>query len=359
MAVGAELDLPAALQRIVDAAVDLVDAGYGALGVLDESGNSLAEFVTAGLDDEHRRAIGELPKGRGLLGELIIHPEPLRLPELTEHASSAGFPPNHPPMHSFLGVPIVVRGKPFGNLYLCDKADGDVFTDIDEELVVALASAAAVAIDNARLHGRVADLALFEDRERIARDLHDTVIQRLFAVGLGLQASVRLSDDPALTARLESAVDDLDRTVRDIRSVIFELHAPRLPGNSVRQGVLDVCSEASRTLGFDPTVHFDGPIDSAVTEETAEHLLAVIREALSNVARHARASRAELRVRTDDEGLTLTVEDDGIGPAGLDSGGRGVDNMSTRARRLGGTSSITPRDGGGTLLRWEIPLPHC
>src|SRR4051812_12838052 len=214
LTVGSDLDLRAVLHRIVESAVSLVDARYGALGVLDESGTKLAEFITVGLSEDQRHHIGNLPEGKGILGLLIVDPKPIRLPDLGEHPDSYGFPPNHPAMRSFLGVPIRVRENVFGNLYLCDKSSGDVFTDIDEEMVTALAGAAGIVIDNARLHARVADLAMFEDRERIARELHDTVIQRLFATGLALQATVRLVDRPEIVRRLESMVEDLDVTVR-------------------------------------------------------------------------------------------------------------------------------------------------
>ena len=174
-------------------------------------------------------------------------------------------------MTSFLGVPIAVRGEVFGNLYLCDKVGGETCSPTSTRSSrSALASAAGIAIENARLHGRAAELATLEDRERIARDLHDTVIQRLFAVGLGLQATLRLVDDPAVTDRLVTAVDDLDITVRDIRAAIFELHASRLSGTSVRQQLIQLSAESARGLGFDPTVRFDGPIDTAVTESLAD-----------------------------------------------------------------------------------------
>ncbi len=191
LTVGSDLDLPAMLQRIVQAAVALVDARYGALGVLDETRTRLAEFITVGIDDETHRAIGDLPEGHGILGLLIVDAKPLRLPDLREHPDSYGFPPNHPPMRSFLGVPILVRNEVFGNLYLTDKTSAEVFTDVDEELVIGLAAAAGVAIENTRLHARVQELALVEDRERIARDLHDSIVQRLFATGLSLQVAAR------------------------------------------------------------------------------------------------------------------------------------------------------------------------
>lgn len=223
LAVGSELDLQAVLQTIVAAAADLVGARYAALGVLDESHQRLADFVTVGLDDAQRRAIGRLPEGHGLLGLLVVRPEPLRLDDLSRHPERFGFPPGHPTMTTFLGVPITVHGTVFGNLYLCDKTNGEVFTDIDEELVVDLAAAAAIAIQNARLHRVAAQLATISDRERIARELHDVVIQRLFAIGLALQAAVQRSGDDELSDRLRTVVDDLDATVRDIRAAIFDL----------------------------------------------------------------------------------------------------------------------------------------
>jgi len=358
VSVGGELDLAAVLHRIIDAAADLVHAQYGALGVLDESRTSLAEFVTVGIDDDTRAAIGELPRGRGILGHLILQPEPLRLPDLHQHPDSAGFPPNHPPMTSFLGVPIRVRGQVFGNLYLCDKAGGEPFSDVDEELTVALATAAGVAIDNARLHGRVAELARFEDRDRIARDLHDTVIQRLFAVGLGLQGSVPLASDPVLAARLEAAIDDLDTTVREIRTVIFQLHAPQLPGGSLRRAVLDLTAQAARSLGFDPSIRFVGAVDTAVDDALVTQLSAVLREALTNVVRHAAAGAVDVAVSWTDGRITLEVRDDGIGPGELSAGGRGLENMVMRARRLGGSCSFGAGADGGAVLTWSVPTPR-
>src|SRR5687767_3627268 len=248
------------LQRIVHSAVELVDATYGALGVLDDSGTRLAQFITIGIDDEIHRAIGNLPEGHGILGLLIVDAKPLRLPDLNEHPDSFGFPPNHPPMRSFLGVPIRVRDKVFGNLYLTDKTTAETFTDVDEELAVALAAAAGIAIENSRLHSRVREMALVEDRERIARDLHDTVIQRLFAAGLTLQGTARLVGQPEVTARIEQVVEDLDVTIRHIRTAIFGLEVARLHGRSLREDVLSVVDDASRSLGFSPQVRFDGPI---------------------------------------------------------------------------------------------------
>ncbi len=355
MAIGSELELSAVLLDIAEAARELSQATYGALGVLDATGLRLAEFHTVGIDDDTRARIGSLPEGRGVLGLLIVDPKPLRLHNVADHPESAELPPNHPRMTSFLGVPIQVRGRAFGNLYLCDKRDGVAFTDDDEAMVVALAAAAGSAIENARLHARVGELALFEDRERIARDLHDTVIQRLFAVGLGLQGLTRRVSDPEVLDRITAAVDDLDTTIRQVRSAIFELHTARLPGRSARQEVLDVCAESGRGLGFEPHVRLEGAIDVMVDDSMAEDLLAVLREALANVARHSGAGSTEVILRAADGRLTLEVRDDGKGP-GDGLGGRGVENMRTRAARLGGEFSISHRPGGGTEMRWSVPF---
>lgn len=357
VAIGTDLDLTATLQRIVESATELADAHYGALGVLDPTRTFLAEFLTVGIDDETRAEVGDLPKGHGILGLLIREPRPIRLPDLREHPDSFGFPPNHPQMRSFLGVPVMVRGEVFGNLYLTDKRSEDAFSDIDEELVVALASAAGVAIDNARLHARVRDLALLEDRERIAMDLHDTVIQQLFAVGLSLQATLRLLD-PKVARRVQLAVDDLDTTIKRIRSTIFALDAPvQLAGaESLRRRVVTLISDVTPTLTVEPRTFFDGAVDALTDEHIAEELLTVLREALSNVARHAQATEVDVHLVASGGRLTLCVEDNGIGPPDAPGEGRGLRNMEARAEHLGGTFTLTPRLPTGSRLEWSVPL---
>ena len=356
LTIGSDLDLYSVLNTIIATAAELVSAKYGALGVLDQSGTRLAEFITVGIDEELHAKIGHLPEGHGILGLLIVDPRPLRLPDLREHPERFGFPPNHPPMTSFLGVPIVVRGEVFGNLYLCDKTDGGSFTDVDQEMAVGLAAAAGIAIENARLHARVATLATLEDRERIARDLHDTVIQRLFAIGLSLQATLRIVSDPSVSDRLISAVDDLDVTVREVRAAIFELHTARLPGRSVRQELVQLCAESARALGFEPVIRFDGPIDSAIDDTLANELFAVVREGLTNVAKHARADNAHVTVEARAGALTVRITDDGKGFTDIAGVGRGIDNLRARASRRGGTSSIDRADSSTEML-WQVPLP--
>jgi signal transduction histidine kinase len=360
LTVGSDLDLPAMLERIVQAAIDLVDARYGALGVLDDSRQRLAQFIAVGIDEDTRAAIGHLPEGHGILGLLILDAKPLRLPDLREHPDSYGFPPHHPPMRSFLGVPILVRDEVFGNLYLTDKTTAEVFTDVDEELVVGLAAAAGVAIENARLHARVRDVALLRERERIARDLHDSVIQRLFATGLSLQGAVGLIGTEPATAvgRVEGAIDDLDLTVKQIRTAIFGLEPlTRGAESGVRSQVLELVRDSGAALGFEPGVLFDGPVDTSTPDGLAADLLATLREALSNVARHAQAGRVDITVAVDAAGLLLRVADDGIGPpAPDDPRGHGLDNMAARAARRGGTFDIRPGTSNGTVVEWRVPV---
>jgi signal transduction histidine kinase len=358
MAVGSDLDLAATLQRIVDAARALVDARYCALGVLDATGAGLAEFIVSGIDEATYRAIGDVPKGHGILGLLITDPRPLRLPDLTEHPDSFGFPPNHPEMRSFLGVPITVRGEVFGNLYLTDKQSGEPFTEVDEELTVALAAAAGAAIDNARLHARLQELAVLEDRDRIAMDLHDTVIQQLFAIGLGLQGTARMIHEPEAAGRLQAAVDDLDETIKQIRSTIFALGTRvTTPTSGARDQILAVVAEVARSIATEPHVRLEGPIGTALTAEQVDDLLAALRELLTNVARHADAGNVRVLVEATAEAVTLTVEDDGVGPLlpGTPTEGRGLVNLTTRAGRLGGAFELRPRDGGGSVAVWRIP----
>jgi signal transduction histidine kinase len=356
-AMSSDLSLPMVLRRIVASACELADAQYGALGVLGpatEADLRLVDFITEGADDQAIARIGHYPVGRGILGVLIRDPRPLRLHDLADHPQSYGFPVGHPPMHSFLGVPIRVQDRVFGNLYLTEKRGGGDFTADDEDVVAALAAAAGVAIDNARLHQRVGELAVLEDRERIARDLHDSVIQRLFATGLGLQAVTHITEKREVADRIQQAVDELDMTIRNIRGVIFSLHAHEQDARSSRVQVLTLTTDMTSALGFEPRVHFEGPVDSILDEVLTDDLLAALRELLSNVAHHAAATRVDVFVLAGEE-IILRVEDDGRGPGPGREGGYGLENLEARARAHGGSFTLVAREGKGSQAEWRAP----
>jgi signal transduction histidine kinase len=351
----ADIELNELLGHFVEEACALVGARYGALGVLNESRTALERFLTVGLGEDEERAIGARPTGRGVLGLLITDPRPLRLANLANDPHGFGFPPQHPPMTSFLGVPVRVRDDIYGNLYLTDKVGEDEFSDEDEALAEALALAAGITIENTRLHDRVRVISVLNDRDRIARDLHDRVIQRIFAVGMTLQGAARLPDALAMADRVTKAVDELDATISEIRTAIFELGEGPLPGG-LRQAVLALADELSPTLGGRPEVSFSGPVDTTVPGNVADHLLAVLREGLTNASKHARASRHIVSVTVGDTVL-LEIVDDGIGvdPGAL-SWGLGLANLRNRAEKLGGTFVVEAAPGGGTRLAWSAPL---
>jgi len=359
LTVGSDLDLHNVLHRIVTSARELADAQYAALGVLDESGRWLSDFITVGIDDTTRGLIGALPKGHGILGVLISDAAPLRLPDLREHPASFGFPPGHPPMRSFLGVPVRAGDTVFGNLYLTDKISDEVFTDVDEELVVGLAAAAGIAIEKARLHHQLQDLALLDDQERIARDLHDSVIQRVFGVGLLLQGTSHLvrSDPNTAIARIDAAIDELDVTIQHLRSAIFGLDMrTRGAPEGFRRRVVDLATESTPALGFEPFVSFAGPVDAHIDGNLADELAAVITEALSNTARHANARRVEVHLIVA-ETIVLRIEDDGIGPPETGAPrGNGLNNMATRAARLNGEFNMRPGPERGTIIEVSLPF---
>jgi signal transduction histidine kinase len=353
VAVSSETSLPVVLRRIIEVACSLTHARYGALGVIGPKG-TLVDFLTVGADAATVAAIGDPPRGHGILGLLIAHPVPLRLPDLTRHPDSYGFPPNHPEMQSFLGVPIRVRGEVFGNLYLTEKHDRTEFTEADERRVLVLATSAGAAIENARRNALARELAVMEDRERIARDLHDSVIQRLFATGMGLQSLRRRTTEDVAVTRLTEAVDALDDTIREIRSVIFAVGPVERSGQGFELDVRRTVAQASAALGFEAQLVLDERIDE-MPDGLAEQVLVVVREGLSNVARHASATRAEVIVRAGDE-VKVLIRDDGRGPgSGTGASGHGLQNLEIRARALGGGLRFGAQVGGGSVLDWWVP----
>jgi signal transduction histidine kinase len=360
IAVAAGLELKSTLRRIVTSATELVDAQYGALGVLGENGK-VEDFIHVGMDEEIAQQISHVPEGLGILGLLIQHPVPIRLDNLAKHPASIGFPAHHPPMKSFLGVPVRVRGEIFGNLYLTEKRQDLPFTADDERVVSALAAAAGVAIENARLfeaskqaEERARQTSVLEERDRIARDLHDLVIQRLFAVGMGLQAAVKQVTDEAVINRIEKSITDLDITVKEIRRTIFDLHQAA-DKDSIRIAISAELERFTPQLSFRPHLEFSGPVDTLIPSDLHEHVIAVVREGLSNVVRHADASAASVYVHASANNLTIRIEDNG---KGITESGRssGLKNLLSRANRRGGDLSLRPGQTGGTSLEWVVPL---
>jgi two-component system, NarL family, sensor histidine kinase DevS len=351
----ADVELQDLLHDIIEEARSLVDARYGALGVLNSTRSGLDQFVTVGLSEAEEKAIGARPDGRGVLGLLITNPRPLRLERIGDHAESYGFPPHHPPMTSFLGVPIRVRDEVYGNLYLTDKVGAEAFSEQDEALAEALAQAAGIAIQTARLHDQVRVLSVLDDRDRIARDLHDRVIQRIFAVGMTLQGVARMPDPTQAGSRIDRAVDELDATIAEIRSAIFELGDTSLPGG-LRQSIVQLSDELAPSLGARPELSFHGPVDNTVPKQTADHLLAVVREALTNAGKYANATVYRVILRVQDD-IVLEVADngDGFDPASTSSG-LGLANLRTRAEKLDGSLEIVSDGREGTRLIWTVPI---
>ena len=351
----AGVELADLLSHLVEEARSLVGAGYAALGVLNETRTGLEQFITVGLSEAEEAQIGDRPTGRGVLGLLITEPTPLRMEHLEKHPGRYGFPPGHPPMTSFLGVPVRVRDDVYGNLYLTDKEGPTGFTDEDEALAEALALAAGIAIENTRLHDRVRVTSVLDDRDRIARDLHDRVIQRIYAVGMSLQGATRIPDRDQVIERVSRAIDELDDTITQIRSAIFELGDASLPGG-LRQAVLHLSEELAGSLGSRPEVRFEGAVDNDVPRHVGDHALAVVREGLTNSGKHSGATRYLVTLAVTDR-LVLEVEDNGTGiELPLTQPGLGLVNIRERAEKLGGSFEVHPGDGGGTRLVWTVPL---
>ena len=525
LAVGSDLDLEVVLHRIVESAVTVVDAQYGALGVVGDEG-TIKQFVTVGMDEETIARIGHYPRGEGILGLLIRHPEPLRLADLHRHAASVGFPAGHPPMNSFLGAPVRVREQIFGNLYLTNKRSGAEFDTDDEAVLRTLAAAAGVAIDNARLYedaqrrqrwlaasndltrsllsgaepgavlesftakvrevagaalvtlavpvgdrgelvieaasgagaekvsglvlppsalaakvftsgetitsdalsadpraeggsasvvelgpaffvplgtpehirgvlqvanlpggtlfadavsdmvtgfGNQAALALdvaehrrdtermvvLDDRDRIARDLHDLVIQRLFAGALSLQSTLgRVSDRPQASERIQRVVNDLDDTIKIIRSTIYALRErdQARRGSGLRAQLVAATERATESLGFAPALRMTGLLDTVVSAEQGEQLLAVLGESLSNAARHAHATSVDVGVEVTDAALRLRVADNGRGIDPAVTRRSGLVNLRRRAEEMDGTFALSANEPSGTVVEWAVPL---
>lgn len=347
------------LQIIVDRVRPLVGAQYAALGIVDPSGR-IERFITSGMDDETRTRIGRLPEGHGLLGLIIRENRSFRIPDINVDPRKYGFPRNHPTMTSFLGVPVGLRGVSLGRLYLTNKIGAAEFSEDDQQLVETFAIHAGIAMENARLHEQLQRLAVVDERERISKDLHDGIIQNLYAVGLALEdvAEDLTTENEDAALRVGRAIDSIHLSIQDIRNFIFGLRPELLENASLVEGLAVLVEEQRNNSMIDLDLH--APEDMAQpTPSVTSHLLAIASEALSNVVRHSRATRALVTVAPLGAAtLELRIEDNGKGftPSGSTKmGHQGLANIRDRAERIGGDLAIESEAGRGTRVTVRIP----
>ncbi|HEU4572383.1 MAG TPA: GAF domain-containing sensor histidine kinase [Candidatus Limnocylindrales bacterium] len=361
-AISSVLQVDEVLQVIVDRVRDLVGAGYAALGIVDAYG-FIESFITSGISTDQRARIGAPPVGRGLLGLIIREGRAYRIPDIAAHPDSVGFPPNHPPMTSFLGVPIVVKGRSIGNFYLTDKLGAAEFSDDDLRIVELFARHAGIAIENARLHGEVQRLAVVDERERIGRDLHDGIIQSLYAVSLSLEDVAELmSEAPEeAEARVERAIESIHTTIRDLRNFIFGLRPELLDRATLVESLRALADELRAHAVVEVETVLDPAAARAIDPERQAEVLHVAREALSNVARHSEATRATVELRSDGREMILVIADNGRGfdPSAERSGRhQGLRNMRGRVESIGGRLLVESAAGTGTRIIVRVPRPE-
>jgi signal transduction histidine kinase len=356
--ISGELGLDAVLQLIVDRVRELGDAEYAALGIAHPDG-VIERFITSGLSEVERERIGALPRGHGLLGLIIREGETFRIPDIAADPRRYGFPPNHPAMRSFLGVPITVKGRPVGDLYLTNKRGAPEFGAEDQTLVERFGAHAGLAIEKARLSERVQALAVIEERERIGRDLHDGIIQRIYGVTLGLEdvAEIALEDPAAAGERVDRAIEALHEAIGEIRIFIYGLR-PGLDEPGSMAAAMQILAEETRlntTMEIDVTASTIAGLSATIRGE----LLSIAREALSNALRHASATRATIDVRSANREVRLEIADDGVGfdtaKAGRD-GHHGLANIARRAESLGGRLLVDSERGRGTRIIVTLPI---
>jgi len=354
------LALDAVLQLIVDRVRELADAEYAALGIAHPDG-VIERFITSGLTEDQRARIGALPHGYGLLGLIIREGQTFRIPDIGADPRRHGFPPNHPEMHSFLGVPITVKGQAVGDLYLTNKRGEAEFGVDDQTLVERFAAHAGLAIENARLSQRVQALAVVEERERIGRDLHDGIIQRIYGVTLGLDEVPELArNDPAAAGeRVERAIDALHDAIGEIRTFIYGLR----PGLDYPGSIASALKTLAEEMRLNTAIQIDvtAPIVEGLSPTIRGEMLSIAREALTNAVRHAAATRVAVTITAADGVVLLEIADDGIGfdplaPAA--EGHNGLTNMRRRAEALGGTLRVDTGEGNGTRIIVSLPLPE-
>ncbi len=364
-AIAGVLSTERVLQLIVDSVRRLVGAEYSALGIVD-AGRRLDPFITSGMSRAARDRIGSPPRGRGLLGAILEGGAPIRVDDIAADPRHHGFPPNHPVMRGFLGVPISVRGRAVGNLYLTDKSGADAtgphrFTEEDQRLVELFASHAGIAIENARLHEREQQVAVLEERQRIGRDLHDGIIQSIYAVGLTLDDAYETIDEAPseAQAKIERAIESLNLTIRDIRNFIFGLQPEPFDQAGLVDALAAMAEEFRVNTMVDIGLEVAGSSDVELSADATLQLLNLAREALSNVSRHARAGRAELRLEVTDSVLELAVVDDGVGfdpTARRGPGHMGISNMRARAAGLDAEFLVESAAGRGTRVLVRVPI---
>jgi signal transduction histidine kinase len=366
-AIAGELDLDRVLQLIVDSVRELVSARYAALGIVD-AGGRIELFITSGISAEERERIGAVPSGHGLLGLIIREARSYRIPDISAHPDAYGFPPDHPSMRSFLGVPIRLAGAPIGNFYLTDKVGADEFSEEDLRLVEMFALHAGIAIQNARLHARVQRLALVDERLRIGRDLHDGIIQGIYAVALSLEdVAVLMADDPAeAEERIDRAIDRLNTTIGEIRQFIVALGSETVdvPVGARLAAIADeiaLLSTSSLKVDLDLDLAAVDRAEEELSREAAGQLIQIVREAVSNTLRHSAAKRIRISLALDGDVVVATVEDDGRGfepgaPRG--AGHLGLINLHDRAMAAGGSLEIRSAIGAGTRIIARLPLSN-
>ncbi len=351
-----ELSLDRVLKRIAEIAANLVNARYAALGVPNDEGG-MDQFHTYGMTDTQIEQMDHFPLGRGLLGLLLTQPETLRLDDMRDDPLSAGFCEHHPPMTSFLGVPIISKGQHLGSLYLCDRRDGQPFSAEDERMVELLAAHAAVAIENARLSEQMLKLAIIGERDRISMELHDGIIQSLYAVGIKLELTrLTLVEKPAVAEQIMSANQDLNRVIEDIRGYIRNLRTSANYSLTLHDQLEEIAESFREVASARLVMHVPRTI-TAVTEERVHAIVQITREALSNVMRHANATEVRLELRQTPTQLTLIIADNGIGfPMDRISQGNGLRNIRQRARAANGEATLDSAPGRGTTIMVTLPL---
>jgi len=357
LALTSELDRGEVLQRVADQARAVANARYAALGVFNEEG-TLESFTTSGITREERERVGPLPRGLGLLGHLRREPRPLRLRDLHEHPASVGFPKDHPPMRSFLGTPILLRGEPLGNLYLTEKQGADEFSADDAEALETLAAQAAIAIENARLYQQVERVSVLEERQRIRMDLHDGVMQSLYGVGLLLEdVAERVDGEPARAReQLWHSIDRLNAAIADLRGYVLGLRPVQASDQPLTESLPLLAEQAQSNALIDVEVEVAPAAAERLDGPRREAAYYIAADALGNIARHARARHASVRLFDDDGRVVLQISDDGVGfDFEATTTGHGLHNMRERAFAVGGTLRVESQPGRGARVRLELP----